>query len=210
MPGKKRAWLRQAVKRICLCGKIKTPFSDEDESPLASIVPLSALPTKSESIRIPASKSPAASPRFTPDPLTRSYAGAYPPKEANRAASNPFLTDDEVYGSWKQQAGIKHPAVTRCKDQDLETKTKTLRKQSSAASTNTIGWDTPVGEFTAGKQAYHHPTGMLELRNKGSINLLNSLEEAAAKEFQEFTSRIRHTGTRVHQIPCHVAHRALG
>lgn len=188
MSGKKRAWLRKAIDRLrLLCNKDRTATDTNEAAPLVSVVSLSGLPSKPESARIRSdNKSPVTSPRTIPKPLVRPYSGAYPSTGAGPLASTaPRIR--RVERPRKQLPKIQPIVTPCCLDNVPEVQKlapeKTIRKQASAMSTNTIGWDTPIGDYAGGKQGFLHPTGLLELRRPESANRMAEIQEAADHEF---------------------------
>lgn len=51
-------------------------------------------------------------------------------------------------------------------------------------STNTIGWDTPIGDYAGGKHVRLDPTGLLELRRPDSAARMQETEQVAEYDFK--------------------------
>lgn len=51
-------------------------------------------------------------------------------------------------------------------------------------STNSIGWNTPIGDYAGRKQVYLHPTGLCELRRPESATRIQEMEAVADCDFR--------------------------
>lgn len=65
-----------------------------------------------------------------------------------------------------------------------ESEQRAVRQQASAMSANTIGWDTPIGNYAGGKQVLLHPTGLCELRRPESAARMQEMEQVADYDFR--------------------------
>ncbi|KAF3032962.1 hypothetical protein E8E12_001154 [Didymella heteroderae] len=67
-------------------------------------------------------------------------------------------------------------------------------------STNTIGWDTPIGDYAGGRQVFLHRTGLLELRRPESAARIQETEEVADNDFRFYTFGLRHAGAGAQEV----------
>ncbi|KAF1361581.1 hypothetical protein EJ07DRAFT_175516 [Lizonia empirigonia] len=186
MPGKNLSWLRLAVRKLCLCGSSK-PFASNEE-PIPSIVAV-----RPDATRNRQNGKPLATPsQWTSDPLTRTYTGAYPPL-SNDGCEVPTLplTSDTVYKRREQQAKIRHASDSRAKGKEPEYKTKSRKLSQEASFADTIDEDIPIGLKAQGKQAYLHANGMVELRHRKSMEMLNTMQQSASQKLSAVTTWLR-------------------
>jgi hypothetical protein len=171
MSGKKRAWLRKKVDRLRqLCNKDKPATDPEEVALWVPVVSLSEVPSFPQLTQIRSgNRSSATSPETLPRLLVRPSAGA-----ESVASTTPRLG---------RMQGPRKP-LPEFFDDASETQELTVRKQTSAMSTNTIGWYTPIGDYAGGKQAVLHPTGLLELRRPGSAARIQETQDIADDDFR--------------------------
>ena len=204
MPGKRRAWIRKKIENLRrLCHKDKPATYCED----AFLIPRVSSSTRSsapQSSRIRADNvSSATSPDTLPRPLVCPYSGAYPsryptPYPTSRPGSvassrpesiAPLISESVAptkrrLGRMQKPPGRRPPHEFQYLNDVPEAKPRALRQQISAMSTNTIGWDTPIGDYAGEKQIYLHPTGLLELRRPESAARIQEMEAVADCDFR--------------------------
>lgn len=192
MSGKKRAWIRKKIEKLRgLCHKDK-PATYAEDAPLIPRVSLSALPTAPQSSRIRSdNRSSVTSPNALPGVLVRPYSGAYPsPYPSQRPESVAPSRPESVaprrprLGRMQKPPGRRPPPEFRHLNDVPEVKQRAVRQQASAMSTNTIGWDTPIGDYAGGKQVFLHPTGLAELRRPESAARMQETEQVADYNFR--------------------------
>ena len=178
MSGKKRAWIRKKIERLRqLCHKDR-PATYAEDAPLIPVVSLSELPSAPQSARIRSNRSAAIS-SDTTRPLVRPHSGANPSSRAESVASPaPRL------GRMQKTPSRRPPPELQHLNDVSEVKQRAIRHQTSTMSTNTIGWDTPIGDYAGGKQVCLHPTGLLELRRPESAARMQETEQVAGYDFR--------------------------
>ncbi|KAF3052039.1 hypothetical protein E8E11_002488 [Didymella keratinophila] len=200
MSGKTCAWIRKKLTKLRRLCRKKKPVTCAEDTPLVLILSLSELSPEPQSARTCSDdRSSVTSPVALPRPLRLPYSGAYPtpypsPRPDSVASSRPEsiapLRPEHVapkkrrLGRMQKPPGRRPPPEFQHLNDVPEVKQRAIRQQTSALSTNTIGWNTPIGDYAGGKQVYLHPTGLCELRRPESAARIQEMEAVANCDFR--------------------------
>jgi hypothetical protein len=188
MSRKTIAWIRKKFAKLRRLHHKKKPATYAEDAPLILVLSLSERPPATQPARTRSDNgSSVTTPDALPRPLVRPYSGVYPsPRPESVASSRPESVAPAKHGLDRMQKppGRRPPPEWQHLNGVPEIKQRAIRQQTSAMSTNTIGWNTPIGDYAGGKQVFLHPTGLCELRRPKSAARMQETEQAADYDFR--------------------------
>lgn len=184
MVGKTRAWVRKKIGKLRRLYHKKGPTTYAEDASLILVLSLSERsPEPQPDLNRLENISSEVPQDAIPRALMRPYSGAYPSSYPSPRPESVAPTKRRL-GRMQRSLGCNPPPEFQYMKDNSESEQRAVRQQASAMSANTIGWDTPIGNYAGGKQVLLHPTGLCELRRPESAARMQEMEQVADYDFR--------------------------